>query len=193
MVFAWLLLGERPPRHALIALGMTLAGVGLLAGGNEERWRLGGWHVAAALSAVLAGMAITSIRAARRPAPDGTRGEDSWTVFASFTTVGFVATLPAVLPPHGTWTSPAPTAWALLLVCGLLSVAAQLLMTSALGRLTTVGMGILQQATVVLAMAGGMLAFGEKLSLRGLIGSTMTMAGVVGSILAERRSAAADG
>jgi drug/metabolite transporter (DMT)-like permease len=192
MVFAWLLLGERPRRAALVALAMTLMGVGLLAGGTGVRWHIGGWEITAALSAVLSGMAITSIRASRMPAADGSAGEDSITVFASFTTIGFLATLPVVLLPYGGWTAPSPSAWALLGLCGLLSVAAQLLMTSALGRLTTVGMGILQQSTVVLAMTGGMLAFGETLSPRGLLGCAITMAGVVTSILSDRRSTGAD-
>ena len=60
-------------------------------------------------------------------------------------------------------------------------------MTSAFGRLTTVSMGIVQQTTVVLTMAGGLLFFGEPLSARGAVGSMITVAGVVWSVRADRR------
>ena len=192
MFFAWFFLRERPRGHAFVALGMTLAGVVLLASGQAHGWRLGGWELLATLSAVLSGMAITSIRATRRESADGTPSENSWTVFASFTTVGLFATLPSVLPPFGAWVAPSAREWGLLVLCGLLSVAAQILMTSALGRLTAVALGILQQATVVLAMAGGMVFFAEKLSLRGAAGSLLTMAGVLWSVISDRRSPGAE-
>ena len=187
MIFAWVFLRERPRRHAFVALAMTLAGVTLVASGGGHAWRLGGWELVATFSAVVSGMAITSIRATRMLSTDGTPSESSWTVFASFTTVGLLATLPSVLPPFGAWVAPSAREWWLLIVCGLLSVGAQLLMTSALGRLTTVGLGILQQATVVLAMAGGIFFFGEPLSSRLAIGSVITMAGVLWSVLSDRQ------
>jgi drug/metabolite transporter (DMT)-like permease len=186
MLFAWLLLRERPRKRAFAALAITLVGVALVTSGQGHGWRLGGWELLATLSAVLSGMAITSIRATRRAGTDGATGESSWTVFTSFTVIGLLATLPAVLPPFGTWISPTTGQWGLLGACGLLSVAAQLLMTSALGRLTAVGLGITQQATVVLAMAGGIVCFGEPLSLRSAIGSAVTLGGVLWSVLSER-------
>ena len=191
-IFAWLFLRERPRQHAVGALALTLVGVALVTSGQAQGWRLGGWELVATLSAVLSGMAITSIRATRMPSADGAPGENSWTVFASFTTVGLLATLPTVLPPFGAWLAPTAHDWALLAVCGLLSVGAQILMTSALGRLTAVGLGILQQATVVLAMVGGIALFGEKLSTRGAAGSVITMTGVVWSVLSDRRNVGAD-
>jgi drug/metabolite transporter (DMT)-like permease len=186
MIFAWLLLRERPHRQAYAALATTLLGVAWVASGQSHGWRLGGWELLAILSAVLSGMAITSIRATRMAGTDGSPGERSWTVFASFTTLGLVATLPAALPPFGTWVTPGVREWLLLGLCGLLSVGAQILMTSALGRLTAVGLGIVQQATVVLSLAGGIIFFGEPLSLRGVLGSAITIGGVLWSVLAAR-------
>ena len=104
-------------------------------------------------------MAITAIRATRRQTADGAPNESSWTVFASFTVLGLLTTLPTALPPLGAWAPPTPREWLLLVVCGFLGVAAQLLMTSAFGMLTAVGMGIVQQTTVVLTMVGGLLFF----------------------------------
>jgi drug/metabolite transporter (DMT)-like permease len=80
----------------------------------------------------------------------------------------------------------------LLVVCGFLGVAAQLLMTSAFGLLTAVGMGIVQQTTVVLTMVGGLLFFGEPITPRGALGSIITVSGVVWAVLVDRRDSGAD-
>jgi drug/metabolite transporter (DMT)-like permease len=186
MTFAWIFLGEKPHRHAGLALVLTLTGVVLVIGGRGHDWRLGVWGAAGVLSAVFSGMAVTSIRASRRQDPGGSRGESSWTVFASFTLFGSLITLPTVIPPLGSWVAPNPREWLLLAACGLLSVAAQLLMTSALGRLTAARFAVIQQVTVVLALLGGWLFFREPISLRGAVGSLLTITGVVWSVLAGR-------
>jgi drug/metabolite transporter (DMT)-like permease len=167
---------------------LTLTGVALVTGGWTRAWRLGAWEMVGVLSAVFSGMAITSIRATRRQNLGGTPSESTWTVFASFTLLGSVITLPTVTSPLGTWVAPSPREWALLLACSLLSILAQLLMTSTLRRLTAVGLGIIQQVTVVLALLGGWLFFAEPMSLRGVVGSLLTVAGVLFSVLAERTS-----
>jgi drug/metabolite transporter (DMT)-like permease len=186
MIFAWVLLRERPPKQAFAALALTLVGVALVTSGQSHGWRLGGWELLGTLSAVLSGIAITSVRATRRHRADGPPSESSWTVFATFATMGLVVTFPAVAPPYGTWVAPDGWQWVLLVLCGLLGAGGQLLMTSSLGRLTTVNLGILQQATVVLAMVGGIAVFSEPLRLRGAVGSAVTMGGVLWSVLAER-------
>ncbi len=186
LTFAWLFLRERPRRHAGVALVLTLAGVALVTSGRTGGWHLGVWELAGVFSAVLSGMAITSIRATRRHEPDGRPSENSWTVFASFTILGSLTTLPTVIPPLGAWVAPTAQEWVLLALCSLLSVAAQLLMTSALGRLTAVGLGIINQNTVVLTLVGGWLFFHESISLCGAIGGLLTIAGVLWSVVAER-------
>jgi drug/metabolite transporter (DMT)-like permease len=188
LMFAWFLLRERPRKHAGVALVLTLAGVALVTSAHTHAWRLGVWEMAGVLSAVFSGMAITSIRATRMQDPGGRPSENSWTVFASFTVFGSLTTLPTVIPPVGGWVAPTLREWLLLMACSVLSVVAQLLMTSALGRLTAVGLGIIQQVTVVLTLLGGWLFFQETISLRGAIGSLLTMAGVLVSVLAERAS-----
>lgn len=189
MVFAWLFLRERPRRHAGVALALTLAGVALVTSGRAHAWRLGVWEMLGVLSAVFSGLAVTSIRATRRHDSDGQPGEGSWTVFASFTLIGSLITLPTVFSPIGAWVAPSREAWIVLVACALLSVLAQLLMTSALGRLTTVGLGIIQQVTVVLSLLGGWLLFREPIGLRGAIGSLLTISGVLWSVIAERSGA----
>jgi drug/metabolite transporter (DMT)-like permease len=106
--------------------------------------------------------------------------------------LGLLTTLPTVFPPFGTWVVPTAHEWLLLIVCGVLSVGAQLLMTSAFGLLTAVGMGIIQQTTVVLTMVGGLLFFSETITPRGAVGSIITLAGVLWSVLADRQKCGAD-
>lgn len=192
LFFAWFFLRERPRRYAGVALVLTVVGVALVTSGRNHAWRLGVWELVGVLSAVFSGMAITSIRATRRPGPDGSPGEGNWVVFASFTLFGALTTLPTVVSPLGLghWVPPTGQEWLLLVACGLISVIAQLLMTASLGRLTAVGLGIIQQVTVVLTMMGGWLFFRESVGVRGALGSVLTVGGVLWSVLAERAGSA---
>jgi DME family drug/metabolite transporter len=165
------------------ALGLTLAGVVLVVAGDLRGVRTSLWHLGGVFSAFASGVAITSIRAVRRSGADGP-SESSWTVFASFTGLGLLATLPAVFGPFGRWVTPAPFDWVLILVVGVLSVIAQLIMTEALEHLTGTTMGIIHQLTVVVAMALGILFLGERLTTWSAAGSALTIAGVVWTALA---------
>jgi drug/metabolite transporter (DMT)-like permease len=66
------------------------------------------------------------------------------------------------------------------------SIAAQLLMTHALAHVTAVASGIILQLTVVLALAGGVVLFGESLSRAELAGSLLTMCGVAWVVIGSR-------
>jgi drug/metabolite transporter (DMT)-like permease len=186
LVFAWILLGEKPKMRAILALVLTLTGVFLVATGRGHRLTFGTWEVVAIFAAAVSGMAITSIRATRRPSTDGTPSETNWTVFASFTLVGSLVTLPTVFPPLGTWIAPNLGQWMLLILCALFSVAAQLLMTSALREITAAGIGIIHQSTVVITLLGGWVFFRETLSPRALVGSVVTISGVLWLVLSDR-------
>jgi drug/metabolite transporter (DMT)-like permease len=185
LLFSWALLKERPRKHAVPALVLTLIGVVLIVGSGGGGWRVSGWDLVAELSAVAAGMAVTSIRAARRLGDDGTAAESHWSVFASFTLLGVLATLPPVVPPFGKWVVPSAREWLLLLSVGVTGVWAQLIMTRALQHVTATAMGIILQVTVVLTVLGGILFFGETLTLRSAIGSAITMAGVLWVVYSE--------
>ena len=88
MLGAWLMLGERPPRRALFALPLTLVGVALIVGLRPSDLRAETGPLLGLLSAVLSGVAVTSIRAARRQVPGGPPPESAWSVFFSFTVLG---------------------------------------------------------------------------------------------------------
>jgi drug/metabolite transporter (DMT)-like permease len=185
LLFGWILLKERPRPHAVPALVLTLVGVVLIVGRAGGAWRVSGWDLLGELSAVFAGMAVTAIRAARRSGDDGTPAESHWSVFASFTLLGMLATLPPVLPPFGHWVVPSARAWLLLLFVGVTGVWGQLIMTRALKHITATAMGIIHQVTVALTVLGGLIFFGETLTLRSAIGSAITVAGVLWVVYSE--------
>ena len=87
----------------------------------------------------------------------------------------------------GHWVPPALTDWGLLLFVAGTSIAAQLLMTQALAHVTAVASGIILQLTVVLALAGGVILFGEALSPAEIAGSLLTMAGVAWVVIGTAR------
>jgi drug/metabolite transporter (DMT)-like permease len=179
MLGAWLLLGERPPRRALFALPLTLVGVTLIVGLKPSD--LGTHDIGPALglvSAMLSGVAVTSIRAARRQMPQGPPPETAWSVFFSFTTLGLVVTLPAVLPPFGGWVRPSLGDWALLIGVGVSSVVAQLLMSWALQHVRVGAAGVITQLTAVLTIGAGAILLGDKLSPSFLSGALLTLGGV---------------
>jgi len=185
LLFGWILLKERPRSHAVPALVLTLVGIVLIVGSGGGGWRVSGWDLVAELSAVFAGIAVTAIRAARRAGDDGTPAESYWSVFASFTLLGAVATMPPALPPFGHWVAPSAQEWLLLLFVGVTGVWAQLIMTRALKHVTATAMGIIHQVTVVLTVLGGLIFFGEMLTLRSAIGSAITVVGVLWVVYSE--------
>ena len=144
--FAWLFLREVLPRVIGITLGITGVGVSLVVLGKGQV--LGGdyaWQLIALVSAVCSGLAVTAIRAARRT--DG-----PWEVFFAFCVVGAMVTAPFAVV-HWRW--PTPKVWGLLLVVGLLSVAAQILMTYALGAVEAATSGVTNPIAVVVALGLG--------------------------------------
>lgn len=190
LLLGWWLLRERPQPLAMAALAVTVGGVVLVVLGGDGRLRVDGslWLMAGVLSGIFSGVAVTSIRAVRRRGPAGEPGEGSWTVFASFTTLGALAALPGVLPPLGGWVAPNGAEWAILLAVGIVSVVAQLLMTGALEHVTATTSGVIHELTVVISLAAGIAFFGERLSPTSLVGSVVTMAGVVWAVRISSRA-----
>jgi drug/metabolite transporter (DMT)-like permease len=130
---------------------------------------LGRWELLGLASAVLSGAAVTAIRMARRT-------ESSWSIFASFSFFGLLATLPVAIP---TWQHPTPREWFYLTAVGVISIGAQLLLTSALRWIETVVAGVIAQFAVVVSMILGTILLEEHLSALALAGSALTIIGVV--------------
>jgi drug/metabolite transporter (DMT)-like permease len=172
------MLGEHPPRRALVALPVTLVGVSLIVGVRISDLHATAGELMGLSSAVLSGAAVTAIRATRRQVPGGPPPESAWSVFASFTLLGFLVTLPAILPPFGHWVPPTGREWALLLGVGLTSTLAQMLLTEALQHLQVDRAGIITQLTPAFAIAAGALFLGDHLSPGFVVGALVTLSGV---------------
>jgi drug/metabolite transporter (DMT)-like permease len=169
-LFAALVLGERPPLAHVAALGVTVAGVGLVVLGQGAV--LGGaylWLGVALGSAVLTGGAVTAIRAARRH--DG-----PWTVFAAFCLCSTIIAAVVAVPR---WRTPDRATWGLLLAIGVLAAVAQVMMTHALGVVAAATSGIVAQLTVVVALGLGLLVDREPLAPLAAVGAVLTVAGLV--------------
>lgn len=188
MLLGWWLLDEKPRATAVAALGLTLLGMVCVVSDRLSGLRAGIWELVGVAAAICSGVAMTSVRAARRRSDDGL-SESAWTVFASFTSFGVVVTLPAVIAPFGSWISPHPGEWLLLLAVGLLSLVAQLIMTAALEHVTAATSGIVHQLTVVIALVCGIVFFDERLTSWALLGSALTISGVAWTVLSSSSKA----
>jgi drug/metabolite transporter (DMT)-like permease len=183
LLFSWLLINERPPRVALVALPLTLAGVALIIGVRAHEVHATTGEFLGVISAITSGIAVTSVRAARRDAGDGTPSETAWSVFFSFTTLGALLSVPSVTPPLGHWVTPTDREWLLLGLMGAAGVGGQIVMTHSLGQLSGATAGIISQLTVVFAVAGGAIVFGDRVRPSFVIGAAMTLAGVALTVI----------
>lgn len=201
LLFSWALLSERPRPAALLALAVALAGVTvIIAVGTPDSaahasftWRGSKGELLGVFSAITSGVAVTSIRAARRDRGDGTPSETAWSVFFSFSLVGALVSLPAVVGPFGHYVPPTPEEWTLLAGVGVVSTAAQVIMSASLRHLTGVQSGIIAQLTVPITVVLGITLLGETITGGFLLGATLTVAGVLLAILkaAPRANASA--
>ncbi|HVE81504.1 MAG TPA: DMT family transporter [Myxococcales bacterium] len=167
---AALFLGERLRRRGVLGLLLAMAGAAVVVADAVARyhWGLGVGVAGGLLSAVLAGGALTSMRALRSDT-------DSLTVLFSFSLIGAILSAPLAAlswqPPSGAvlWTS---------VGVGLLSVVGQFLLSygykyvpvsvgSATGLLTT-----------VFSWALGALLLGEGITAQALAGALLCAAGV---------------
>jgi drug/metabolite transporter (DMT)-like permease len=167
--FAAIFLGEALPRLRVIAMAVAASGVTLVVLGQGRA--LGGaygWQALGLLSAVFSGIAITSIRAARRT--DG-----AWEVFGAFCFIGALVTAPFAL---ARWHAPSAELWLLLGAVGSLAAVAQVLMTHALVAVDAASAGIVGQLTVVTALVLGHANDGEPFTPMSFIGACLTLVGV---------------
>ena len=184
MLFSWALLAERPRRGALGALALTVAGVTIIVGVRQlalHAWR---GELLGIASAIGSGIAVTSIRAARRPAPGGPPPETAWSVFLSFSALGALVSAPLAFAPGAAWLVPRGSEWGLLLLLAGASVGAQLVMTEAIGHLTAVHSGIISQLTVPITVALGIVLLGEQLTPSFLLGAALIFSGVAFTVVA---------
>jgi drug/metabolite transporter (DMT)-like permease len=169
-VYAVAFLGELVTPATFGALGLTTIGVGLVLTGMAPpgSFGIGTWQCVGIGSALLSGAAVATIREVRKT--DG-----SWEVFAAFCVGGGLMT---ALPTAAGWVRPTSLEWGALLVIGLISVVAQLLLTYALRFVTAAGAGIIIQLTPVAALTLGWVLFEERMAGVAVLGAAITLAGV---------------
>ena len=169
-VYAATFLDELVTPATFGALGLTTVGVGLVLTGTAPPGSLGLglWQCVGIGSALLSGAAVATIREVRKT--DG-----SWEVFAAFCVGGALVT---AVPTFAGWVSPSIVEWGTLLVIGLISVVAQLLLTYSLRFVSAAGAGIIIQLTPVAALALGWLLFDERMAGVAIVGAAVTLAGV---------------
>lgn len=172
-------LRERPTAHIAIGLGLASVGVFLVLRDSAAHIALGWGEAAAIASALLAGGAVTAIRALRAT-------DNAPTIFFAFCLGGLLVSCPFALGPWPT----APVAWVIaLLGVGGTSFGAQLLMTQSYGSLTVPEAALLQQLTPVMAYLWAIGLLGEKLALLGAMGVLLGISGVVyASVAGHARS-----
>jgi drug/metabolite transporter (DMT)-like permease len=157
--FAALFLGEPVDRRLLLPLAAALTGLYFVATGDHgagSLLNLGVWGLVGVGSSILSGAALTAIRAARR-------SEGSWSIYGSFSLCGFLAAAPFAI---ATFRRPTPVEWLLLVFIGVISVIAQLLMTWSYRWVTN--------------LQAGVIFLGDRLTPLQLLGSVLTLGGVVG-------------
>jgi drug/metabolite transporter (DMT)-like permease len=171
--FSMFFIGERFSAKVLLPMPIALAGVFLVVHAHAAPGDIlgfGRWEIAGALSAVCSGAAVTAIRAARR-------GENSWSVYASFCLLGMFVSMPLGIAQ---WVTPRGTEWISLAATAALAMGAQLLMTFSLRWVDAMTVGVISQLAVIVSMVLGLLLLGDHIPLAAAIGSLLCISGVAG-------------
>jgi drug/metabolite transporter (DMT)-like permease len=172
-MFSMLFIGEHFSARVLIPLPIALAGIFLVVhahAGPGDVLGFGRWEVVGALSAVASGVAVTSIRAARRT-------ENSWSVYASFCLIGTLVCMPLGIAQ---WKTPQGTEWLSLGATALLAIGAQLLMTFSLRWVDAMTVGVISQLAVLVSTALGVFFLADRITLAAAIGGALCIGGVAG-------------
>ncbi len=180
-VISFWTLEERPTVHLAVALAVATLGMVLVLGDGHLPTTVGLGQVLGIASAVLGAGAVTSIRALRAT-------DNAFTIFFFFTAGGLAVSVPFATSG---WPAPGPV-WLLALAVGVLSFAAQVLMTQAYGALTVPEAAVWQQLTPVASYLWALLLLDETLSTGGALGVALGIGGVAyGTVLGHRAPARA--
>lgn len=167
-LFAWVFLRERP--GARLGLGIVLAFAGvLLVLRTPAGFHLGVGEVAGIASAVLSGLAVTTIRAARAT-------DSAPAILLVFCVTGLFLSAPFAAAD---WHAADASSWGLALFMGALSLLAQLLMTHAFGLVTAPEGALYQQLTPAFTFVLAAAFLHEALGLTAILGTALILGAVV--------------
>ena len=169
-VYAAVLLGESASAATVGALILTTLGVLMVLKSTAPpgALALGTWQWVGILSAALSGAAIATMRELRKT--DG-----PIEIFVAFCVGGLLIT---ALPTARHWVLPSAAEWPPLLAVAFFSVAAQLLLTYAIGFVRAALAGVLAQLTPLATIVIGWVAFAEPMTPLVVLGAGLTFAGV---------------
>lgn len=173
-IFSVLFIGERITAKVLFPLPIALTGVYLVVHAHAHPGDVlgfGRWELCAIAGAMCSGLAVTTIRAARR-------SENSWSVYMSFNFIGLLVCLPFSfpwhLPDHSTFTALAGTA--------IFAIGGQLLMTFSLRWVDAMTVGVISQLAVIVSMFLGATLLRESIPPMAAVGAMLTISGVLGVV-----------
>ncbi len=168
VIGAWAVLGERAGIAAIVAIGLGLVGVVLVAqpGGDDLDVAAIAVGLAGALCSGIAYVAVRSL----------SRHENPLVIVFYFPLVALPLAVPWMIP-DAVW--PTPLQWLILLGIGVCTQAAQVCMTRGLsleraGRASAVG-----YLQVALAVLWGLVGFGEVPELTTLLGAGLIIGGTL--------------
>ena len=180
-VLSIFLFKERPTTHLLGGiLGATL-GVGLVLSQGKLAFHMGLGEAAALAAAFFAATSANAIRAARPT-------ENAPTIFFFFSLVGLPVVLPFALSPWPTALWP----WTVGIAMSLLALAGQVLMAEAYGPLTVAEAAVWLQLIPVTQYFLAVPLLGEAVTLVGVSGVALTVAGVIYGTVAGRQRRRSD-
>jgi len=175
VLLSLVVLNERPTFHLAVALLLASAGVFLVLGGGGLHLGLGAGELAAVISGVSGGAAVTSIRALRSDT-------NAFTIFFAFAVGGLLVALPFAFDAWPTTLLP----WAAAAAVGVVAALAQLTMTEAYGALSVPEAALWQNLTPIASYLWA-LTLGEAIGWATVAGVLLGIAGIVyGSVLGHR-------
>ncbi len=170
---------ERPTIHLWLAILAASLGVALVLSQGRLGVGFGRGQLAALGAAVFAATSANAIRAVRHT-------DNAATIFFFFCIAGLPVVLPFALTPWPGGSGP----WALAVLMSLLAYAGQLLMSEAYGTLSVPEAAIWLQLLPITQYLLAVPLLGERITLPGLAGVIITVAGVTyGTVLGYRQRA----
>ena len=181
-LFSMLFIGERPNPRVVLPLLVAFAGIVMVL--RTGSFGFGVWEIIGLCGGACSGAAVTAMRAARR-------GENSWSVYASFCFFGMIVNMPFAIR---SWITPQGKEWLSLGATALFAIGGQLLLTFSLRWVDAMTVGVISQLAVLISMSLGAVFLHEVMTAMTLIGAALTILGVVGvtymTSLAKREAAA---
>lgn len=173
------LLRERPSIHLWLALLAASAGVAMVLGQGRLGFGFGRGELAALGAAVFAAASANAIRAVRHT-------DNAATIFFFFCVAG----LPVVLPFALTALPGGLVPWLLALLMSVLAYVGQMLMSDAYGTLAVAEASVWLQLLPIFQYLLAVPLLAERVSVAGLGGVLITVAGVAyGTVLGSRSRA----